>query len=71
MTTTVLNIISVSATFLVAQVILFKCFDLIFGKVKALNQIIKYNIKIKYVVFIITITVLLLSFTEFHIPYSD
>lgn len=65
-----LNIISLTATFAVAQIILFTAQNLIFGKLKVLNLYIIKWIKAKHLIFFTISTILLLMFTEFHLPYS-
>jgi len=70
MTFLILNIISVLSTFIVVQLICFKFFDVIFGNISFLNFEIKYNLKLKHFVFFIITTIILLSSTEFYLPYK-
>ncbi len=70
MTFLILNIISLLSTFIVAQLILFKFLDILFGNIGFLNVEFKYNLKLKHFVFFILTTIFLLTYTEFHLPYK-
>ncbi len=70
MTFLILNIISVLSTFIVVQLILFKFLDVILGNISFLNVEIKYNLKLKHFVFFTITTIILLTCTEFYLPYK-
>lgn len=66
---TILNIVSILATFLVAQLILFGIQNFILGRIVLLNQEVYTSIKIKYLLFFTISTFIILKFTNFYLPY--
>lgn len=65
----VLNIISVIATFIVAEGIIFSVLNLIFGRIKLLNKRIYDGIRLKHIIFLLIGVIVILIFFEFNLPW--
>lgn len=65
----VLNVVSVLATFAVAQVLFYTFFNLLFYKVDLLNKNVVSNIQVKHILYFVATTILLFKFTVFYLPY--
>lgn len=67
---TILNIISIIATFTVTQVLFYLFFNITFQKVKIINKKILLSVQVKHVLSFIISTLLLLKYTTFYIPFK-
>jgi len=63
---TILNIISLIATLIVAEGALYFVMDLVFGKIKMLNKTVALHLQVKHLLFYSIGLVLIISFTKFH-----
>ena len=67
--TSLLNIISVIATFIVAEGIVFFILNTFFGRIKVLNKSLLYSLTFKHLIFYSFGLLLLLIFTNFYKPW--
>lgn len=67
---TILNILSIIATFTVSQILFYLFFNITFQKVKILNKQILLSVQIKHVLSFIISTLLILKYTTFYIPFK-
>ncbi len=66
----ILNILSIVATFTVAQVLFYLFFNITFQKVQILNKQILLSVQVKHVLSFIIFTLLLLKYMTFYIPFK-
>ncbi|RAR46446.1 hypothetical protein B0I10_1195 [Flavobacterium lacus] len=65
----ILNILSLIATFAVAQVLFYLIFKITFNKVQIFNTQILLRIKLKHILSFTISTLLLMKYTTFYIPF--
>lgn len=67
----ILNILSVIATFTIAQIFAYLFFNVFFFKVLILNKYVIANIQVKHILYFIITTILLIRYTEFYLPFKN